>query len=159
MKLQSIDEHLKEKVSELIAAHWGSPMMITRGRVHQVDTLPGYAILDDVGEILALITYAETADEVEITTLDSLIENKGYGSLLLGKVEDYAKEKQLSRVCLITTNDNTRAMRFYQRRGYKMSKLYFNAVHEARKLKPEIPLTGFDGIAIEHEIELVKSIV
>ena len=33
-------------------------------------------------------------------------------------------------------------------------KLYRNAVDESRKIKPQIPLTGADGIPIRHEIEL-----
>ena len=32
------------------------------------------------------------------------------------------------------------------------------AVDEARKQKPQIPLSGMDGIPIHHEIELVKSL-
>ena len=56
---------------------------------------------------------------------------------------------------LITTNDNTRALRFYQRRGFQMTQVYWHAVAEARKIKPEISLVSDDGIPIEHEIELV----
>ena len=29
-----------------------------------------------------------------------------------------------------------------------------NALDESRKIKPEIPLTGMDGIPMKHEIEL-----
>ena len=43
---------------------------------------------------------------------------------------------------------------FYQRRGFDLVALYRNAVTESRKLKPEIPNAGFDGIAIRHELEM-----
>ena len=66
-----------------------------------------------------------------------------------------AKTKlQTSVSMLITTNDNLSALRFYQKRSFDMVRLYLNAVEEARKIKPEIPLTGNDGIPIRHEIEL-----
>ncbi|XEC96638.1 GNAT family N-acetyltransferase [Paenibacillus tarimensis] len=158
MKLLEIDDGLKNKVSELVSNHWGSSLMVSRGKVHHIDRLPGYVILDDAGEILALVTFARTDHDVEIVSLDSLVENRGLGSMLLNKIETYAREKKLRRVWLITTNDNTRAIRFYQRRGYKMKGIYLNAVHEARKIKPQIPRTGFDGIEIEHEIEFEKVI-
>jgi hypothetical protein len=55
---------------------------------------------------------------------------------------------------LITTNDNTAALRFWQKRGFKLLRVHRNAVEKSRKLKPEIPLTGNDGIPIRDEIEL-----
>jgi hypothetical protein len=54
---------------------------------------------------------------------------------------------------LITSNDNIRALRFYQRRGWDMVALYRNAVDESRKLKPEIPQRGDHDIPVRHEIE------
>ena len=32
--------------------------------------------------------------------------------------------------------------------------LFDNALDDARKIKPEIPLIGMDGIPLKHEIEL-----
>jgi hypothetical protein len=43
------------------------------------------------------------------------------------------------RLRLVTTNDNIRALRFYQRRGWRMAALHLDAVDAARKIKPEIP--------------------
>ena len=65
-----------------------------------------------------------------------------------------AKSLGCSRITLITTNDNLPALRFYQKRGFDMVRLYRNAVEHSRKIKPEIPLTGMDGIPLKHEIEL-----
>jgi RimJ/RimL family protein N-acetyltransferase len=58
------------------------------------------------------------------------------------------------RLWLITTNDNTRALRFYQRQGFQLIALHFDAIEVSRKLKPEIPLVGYGGIVIRHELEL-----
>jgi RimJ/RimL family protein N-acetyltransferase len=57
------------------------------------------------------------------------------------------------RVWLITTNDNTHAIRYYQKRGFDLVAIHRNAIDASRKIKPQIPLTGFDGIPILHEIE------
>ena len=46
------------------------------------------------------------------------------------------------------------ALRFYQKRGFDMVRLYRNAVEQARAIKSEIPLTSENGIPVKHEIEL-----
>jgi RimJ/RimL family protein N-acetyltransferase len=61
-----------------------------------------------------------------------------------------------TRVRLTTTNDNLDAIRFYQRRGFKLSALRPDAVREARKLKPEIPAVGDYGIPITDELDLER---
>lgn len=47
-----------------------------------------------------------------------------------------------------------RALRFYQRRGFRLMALRPDAVTRGRRLKPEIALLGHDGIPIRDEIEL-----
>ena len=59
------------------------------------------------------------------------------------------------RVWLVTTNDNLEALRFYQRRGFRLAQLRCGAVDEARRhLKPAIPASGFFGIPVHDEIVL-----
>jgi ribosomal protein S18 acetylase RimI-like enzyme len=82
-----------------------------------------------------------------------LTENCGIGSRLIEEVIKVARKNNCCRVWLITTNDNTRAIRFYQRRGFTMASIHINAIKESRKIKPQIPLLGFDDIPILHEIE------
>jgi hypothetical protein len=55
---------------------------------------------------------------------------------------------------LVTTNDNTHALRFYHRLGFRLAALHPGAVEAARRLKPEIPLLGLDEIPIRDELEL-----
>jgi GNAT superfamily N-acetyltransferase len=106
--------------------------------------------------MVGLITYHIVNNECEIVSLDSMSENRGIGTMLIEKVTDVAREHGCRRVWLITTNDNTHAIRFYQRRGFNMAALHVNAIEESRKIKPQIPLYGFDGIPIMHEVEFEK---
>jgi hypothetical protein len=47
------------------------------------------------------------------------------------------------------------ALRFYQRRGFRLAKLHPGAVDESRaRLKPEIPAVGDHGIPLRDELEL-----
>ncbi len=72
---------------------------------------------------------------------------------MLDAAASEAKRRNLSRLWLVTSNDNTRAIRFYQRYGFQLKAVHIGAINEARKLKPSIPLIGDDGIPIEHEFE------
>ena len=97
--------------------------------------------------------YEIVRNECEIVSLSSLAELTGVGSLLVD-AEVHGLEAQCRRVWLVTTNDNMDALRFYQLKGFMLSALHLNAVQQSRKLKPEIPVTGQDGIPIRDEIEL-----
>jgi hypothetical protein len=66
-----------------------------------------------------------------------------------------ARDAGCTRLWLITTNDNVDALRFYQRRGFRLAALHAGAVDRSRtRLKPEIPEIGDHGIPLRDEIEL-----
>ncbi len=46
------------------------------------------------------------------------------------------------------------ALRFYQKWGLRLVALHPNALEQSRRLKPEIPLVGRDGIPLRDELEL-----
>jgi hypothetical protein len=52
---------------------------------------------------------------------------------------------------LITTNSNINALRFWQKRGFRLVHIYLGALEESRKLKPIIPLIDDNGIPIREE--------
>jgi ribosomal protein S18 acetylase RimI-like enzyme len=73
--------------------------------------------------------------------------------MLIDEVIKKAREKSRGRVWLITINDNTHAIRFYQKRGFSLVGLHINAIQKSREIKPQIPLYGIDNIPILHGIE------
>lgn len=150
-----IETELREKVVAFITENWGSSIIVTKGKIHRAEELQGYVVLYN-GKVQALITYNISGGECEIVSLDSLLENQGIGTCLIEKVIQTVTNNGCKRVWLITTNDNTKAIRFFQRRGFDMIGLYINAIQESRKIKPQIPLRGFDDIPILHEIEFQK---
>jgi GNAT superfamily N-acetyltransferase len=115
--------------------------------------LPGFVAICE-NEPSGLITYHLDSAECEIVTLDSLKEGYGIGSALIEAVKREALNAGCARLWLITTNDNTPALRFYQKRGFAIKAVYPNALENSRRLKPEIPEIGIDGIPIRDEIEL-----
>jgi ribosomal protein S18 acetylase RimI-like enzyme len=140
-------------VARLLKEHWASTRSVSRGRVYDADRLPGFAAVRD-GRPIGLATYRIEDDECEIVTLNSLGERQGVGSALVDAVKDVARGASCRRLWLITTNDNLAAVRFYQKRGFVLVAIHRNAMEESRRLKPEIPLVGLDGIPLRDEIEL-----
>ena len=140
-------------VSQFIFEHWGSNKAISCGVVHFPQNLPGFVVLHD-GEKVGLITYNIRGTSCEIVTINSVRQFAGVGTALIEAVRDIALKSGCKRLWLITTNDNMNALRFYQKRGFVLVAIHRNALDISRKLKPEIPLIGNDGIPLRDEIEL-----
>ena len=153
MDIQQIDPLNREQIDAFIVRHWFSMQMVVRGESIDLGTASGYCAMDG-DEIIGLITYRTADGEMEILSLDSLRENKGIGTALLNKAIHKAVEIGCAKITLITTNDNLSALRFYQKRGFDMVRIHRNALEQSRKIKPEIPLIGENGIPLKHEIEL-----
>ncbi len=96
---------------------------------------------------------------LEIITLNVLKQREGIGRALVIAAVETAESLKCSRVWVITTNDNTQAVKFYQALGFTLVAVHKGALNESRKLKPEIPLVGLDGIPMTDEIELEKIIM
>ncbi|EQB90427.1 N-acetylglutamate synthase-like GNAT family acetyltransferase [Clostridium punense] len=152
MEIEKISTENRKEINDFIFKQWFSTDMVVRGKIIDMTTLDGFVVYNN-GEILGLITYKIESAECEIMSLDSLKEKNGIGTLLVDKVIVLARKIECTKVKLITTNDNLNAMGFYQKRGFDMVNIYHNAVEDARKLKPSIPLMGEYNIPLKHEIE------
>ena len=155
--IRRIEEDDRKWISQLIKEEWSSNRIVTRGRSHDIENLPGFIAIYK-NEKVGLLTYNIENEECEIITLNSLIENIGIGTYLLRSLESFMQSKKVKRIWVITTNDNLDALRFYQKKGFRIKVLYINAIKDSRKLKPEIPLLGFYDIEIRDEIELEKKL-
>ncbi len=144
-------------VADLVREQWGSPLIVVRGQIFYPDQLPGYAATDGSG-VVGLVTYRIDGTLAEIITLNSLREGIGIGTALIEAVKRAATSAGCQRLILITTNDNLPALHFYQKRGFRLAALYPNAIKQSRRIKPQISLTGIDGIPIRDEIELELSL-
>jgi N-acetylglutamate synthase-like GNAT family acetyltransferase len=151
--VRPVDVRDRNWVAEFLDKHWGSTRLVSRGQAYLAHLLPGFVAEQD-GEQVGLLVYRIDGDQCEIMSLDSVHEGSGVGTALINAMKEEAKAQGCKRLWLITTNDNLNALRFYQKRGFILAALYPNAVEQTRKLKPQIPLVGMDGIPIRDEIEL-----
>ncbi len=146
-----------DEVRAELQTHWHSHEIWSLGRCHRADALPGFVALAD-GAFAGLVTLNldPGAWQCEVITLSSRGKAPGTGAALLAAAERFARDRGCRRIYLTTTNDNTNAMRFYQRHGWRLATLHAGIVDRVRTLVPDLPLTGFDGIQIRDEIELER---
>lgn len=122
--------------------------------LHPLDH-PALVALDDSGALAGVLTYILDGGECEILTLHARHRWHGAGTALIAAVRRLALDAGCRRLHLTTTNDNVDALRFYQRRGFRLAALLPGAVDDSRaRLKPDIPPIGDHGIPIRDELEL-----
>jgi N-acetylglutamate synthase-like GNAT family acetyltransferase len=152
IEIRNIVESDSQWVRNLMREHWGSEIVVSRGRIHHADQLRGFVAWEDDVRV-GLLTYRIENDSCEIVSLNALQPERGIGRALVKSACTTATAHRCKRVWLITTNDNTPAMRFYEKIGFSLSAVHHNAVEVSRKLKPEIPEIGIGGVPISDEVE------
>lgn len=134
---------------------FGGETVVSRDVVHQPAELPGFIAMED-GERVGLATFRIADGECELVTVDALCQWCGVGTALLEAVEKAARAEGCAKIWLITTNDNIDGLRFFQRRGFRITAVRVNGMDAIRRLKPGVPLVGSYGIPINDEIEMEK---
>jgi GNAT superfamily N-acetyltransferase len=127
------------------------------GELHDPASDEAFLAEDRTDALVGLLTYRQDGVDCEVSTLYVVDSWRGVGTALMEAVVDAARHAGCRRLWLVTTNDNVDAMRFYQRRGFRLAELRPGAVDESRAtLKPSIPEVGDHGIGIHDEIVLER---
>ncbi len=136
-------------VEALLRERWGSTSVVVHGMRFEAAALPALVAGDRQG----LATYRIDGD-AELVTLNAIRSGQGVGTALLRELVRRLGAEGVPRLSVTTTNDNLDALRFYQRRGFRLARIRCGALDEARGLKPSIPLVGAYGIPLRDELEL-----
>ena len=158
MRVRAVEQGERAWLAETLAARWGGKEVLGRGRWWRPAELPALLAVAEDGEILGVATYSVDGEEAELVTLDALVPGRGAGRALIDAVAHAAREAGAARLTVMTTNDNLRALRLYQRAGFRLHALRPGAVDAARGRKPSIPLKSEDGIPIRDELDLVREL-
>jgi GNAT superfamily N-acetyltransferase len=153
MLVRPVQDSDRPTVEWLTTQLWGAAEVVVHDSVFYPAALPGF-IAERTGRIAGLVTYDVRPGVLEIVTINALDKHTGIGTLLIEAIRDEAKRRGCREITLTTTNDNIGALRFYQRRGFRLAALRPGAVDRARLHKPEIPRAGDYGIPLRDEIDL-----
>ena len=141
-------------VENVLTERWGGLQVIAHNEIFDAHLLPALI----AGEKLGLATFRfrqmSQIKVAELITLDALTPQHGVGTALVEALVSKLRAEKVMMLRVTTTNDNLNALRFYQRRGFRLTQVHPGAVDEARRSKPSIPRTGEYGIPIRDEIDL-----
>lgn len=151
MSRRPIQDDDRAAIADFIEKHWHSKKVMSQGKSYFPHEHEGFIEWRD-SQIAGLLTMAYQDDTLEVLTLNSVLEGERIGSSLMLLAIDDARHRDIHRIWLTTTNDNIKAMAFYQKLGFRMTAVNPGVVDEARKTKPQIPKVGFGGIAIHDEV-------
>jgi len=145
-------------IKALLVERWGSTLVASRGRLRDAAAMEALVAVDTSEgaepERVGLLTYRVDFEGLEVVTVDSLRPGSGIGTALLEHAVRIAGDAGAVRLWLITTNDNLKAIGFYERRGLRIVAVHRGAVDRGRLLKPSIPLVAENGIELHDELEL-----
>src|SRR4029077_8144776 len=139
-------------LSWLVAELWGSELVAVHGSVLRPAERSGFLAVRS-RRVVGLLTYQLLGDVLEIVTLNAIERRVGIGTMLIDAAADAARHFRCREVRLTTTNDTGAALRFYQRRGFRLAELRPGAVDRSRQEKPQIPRVGDYGIPLHDEID------
>jgi GNAT superfamily N-acetyltransferase len=153
VRIRPITEADRPMVAWLVAELWGSEVVAVHDEQLRPAELPGF-IAERSHRVVGLLTYQLLDSVLEIVTINAIDRRAGVGTLLIEAATAEARRSGCREIRLTTTNDNLDALRFYQRRGFRLAELRPGAVDRSRREKPEIPRIGDYGIPLRDEIEL-----
>lgn len=136
---------------------WGLPVVSTR-RSYSPEDVQGLVYRDEWGEPQGLVTWHVEGDSAELVTVDAYQQGRHIGGRLLNAAEAELLKRGVRHIMIVTTNDNLRAIGFYVRHGYRVTRIDLDGVARVRKIKPGVPLTGHDGLPLRDMLELEKDL-
>jgi ribosomal protein S18 acetylase RimI-like enzyme len=152
IRVRSIEHGARPWVVRRVEGAFGGVTVARKGVLIDASVLPGFVVTDG-GRLVGLLTYNAAHGECEVVAIISTEEDRGIGRVLMDAVRDHATAAGYRRLWLITTNDNTRAFRFYQLWGMDLCAFHRHGAHRSREAKPSLPERGADSIPLDHELE------
>jgi ribosomal protein S18 acetylase RimI-like enzyme len=132
---------------------WHADVVLAQGRLDRPADFPGL-IAERDGEPVGVLAFDVREGDCYVVAIGTKEPGTGVGSALLEALVEHGRRSQWSKIWLITTNDNLDALRFYQGKGFRLSRLHPGAIERYRHLKPNLPEIGSYGIPMRDEIEL-----
>jgi N-acetylglutamate synthase-like GNAT family acetyltransferase len=144
---------------EAILDDWGMRWIARLDELHDVLADDAVVAIGGDGALVGLATWRVDGDEAELTTLSATTRHAGIGTALVEAVVDAVGTHGVRRLWLVTTNDNVDALRFYQRRGFRLVEVRAGAVDRSRAtIKPTIHEFGEYRIPIRDELILERDL-
>lgn len=158
MKVRDRQPEDQAWIENILTERWGGVHVIVHDETFDAHLLPALIAGEREGLATFRVYQTNQIKFAELITLDAVIANRGVGTALIEALISRLRTEMATVLRVTTTNDNLDALRFYQRRGFRITEVRPGAVDKARSIKPSISLTGEYGIPIRDEIELERQV-
>jgi GNAT superfamily N-acetyltransferase len=132
--------------------------VLVHNKIFDAHLLPALIAGEKDGLATFRIQQTNRVKFAELMTLDAITANQGVGTALIEALISRLQDEMVTVLRVTTTNDNLNALRFYQRRGFRITEVRPGAVDKSRCINPSISLIGEYGIPIRDEIELARQV-
>lgn len=110
------------------------------------------------GELVGVLAWIR-GEPATILLLRATPRSEGIGTALLDALVDRVAAAGGTRIRVTATNDMTDALRFFQRRGFRLRELRAGAAESTRaRLEREVAATGEHGIYVRDELVLERDV-
>ncbi|MBD3848714.1 GNAT superfamily N-acetyltransferase [Bosea sp. OAE752] len=144
----------KGELLKIMMVAWGSHRMMIDLHVYDVAEIDALGLYEPNGRTAALASWTIRGETAYLCALHSLRPGEGVAIQMLDAVIAAARAAGAKRLKAMLTNDNMPGLVFYQRRGFRLSGLYLDAIDAYRSVVPTIIKTGYKDIPIHDAIEL-----
>jgi len=159
MKVREKENKDQPWIETILNERWGGGgQVVVHGETFDARFLPTLVAGDQEGFLTFIIQRSNDIVFAELITLDALKAGKGVGTALIEALISKLRGERVAVLRVTTTNDNLNALRFYQRRGFRITGVRPGVVNDARRIKPLIPEIGEYGIPIRDEIDLERHV-
>src|SRR5258708_14145382 len=146
-------------IEALLNARWGGGgKVIVHGEVFDAGSLSGLIAAERMGLATFQIRRVKDMAVAELIRLDAITAGQGVGTALIEALLSRLSAEGVEILRVTTTNDNLSALRFYQRRDFRITKVRPAAVDDTRRLKTSIPIGGRHWFPIRAEIQPMLSV-
>lgn len=148
-------ERDRSLMATVFTQHFGNTLISSRERWIDTAKLPGLVAEVD-GRVAAVLAHEPmvAGRECELVALVAVVPGVRAGRLLLRAFAERAERAGCVRGVLTTSNDNLPALGLYQKEGWRLVRVYPDALTRARLEKPTLAAKGHGGIEVRDDLEL-----
>lgn len=143
----------RKELEQLLRMRWPEETLIICGEFIRPEDVEGLGYYAD-GRLHGIGTWRSHGKTMHIVAINAFSGVRGVGIAIVDAMVDHGRRHEMTLLRATISNDNTVALRFYQKRGFRVTALHRGIFDVMRSMKPSIPQIGLDGIPMRDEFEL-----
>ena len=142
--------------NDIFRREFGGRQLVANGEPVSPDEAE-LLVAETEGGVAGALAWRRLPDSLHIIALatDPMWQRGGVGSYLLAEAELIARRLPVPRIVITLSNDNIPGQYFYQRRGYRVTRVIAGAIAAQPQNRG---LVGFANIPIVDELQLSKDL-